>query len=72
VSHKWLIPLGWFFQTLAMMIPFIMGGCIGVLILGKWPLFSFALGTGLFWLFQRDCFDSWKSDNIKRFRDVFS
>jgi len=67
---KWLTPLGWFMQTLTMMIPFIMGGCIGVLIVGKWPLLSFGIGTWLFWLFQKDSLQGWKKRNIIEFYNI--
>ena len=54
----------WFFQTTLMMVPFIMGGAIGIIIMGKWPLISFMIGTWIFYLFQRDCFQGWKKRHI--------
>jgi hypothetical protein len=46
------------------MVPFIMGGAIGIIIMGKWPLISFMIGTWIFYLFQRDCFQGWKKRHI--------
>ena len=68
---KWLFILGWFLQTTTMMAPFVMGMCIGVLILGTYPLLSFAIGTGIFWLFQRDSFEAWEKSKIISIFEVF-
>tara|TARA_Y100000034_G_C6910429_1_gene424502 strand:+ start:15702 stop:15926 length:225 start_codon:yes stop_codon:yes gene_type:complete len=69
------LVLAWFFQTTIMMIPFIIGGAVGVA-MHREPsglIASLILGVGIFRLFDgKETFDAWKEENIKRWFEVWS
>jgi len=55
----------WFFQTTVMMIPFIMGGCIGIVVFSHASILNMLLGIGLFRLFcGKKTFQGWGEQEI--------